>query len=111
MGAAFTANALSSAYGSRAGMGIFNPSLSIPWCRNEAAPWQAATACGLYAHRVTDRTRNLSDCVRGGVYPSSLFTATGKDRVPSADLFPGSQARAGSNRARRERRRISTTIL
>src|SRR6266478_1970125 len=106
----FTASDSFSEFGSRVETAIFSPSRSMPWCRDEAAPGQAATG-GLYAHRVTDRTWDFSDCVRGGVHPASLFATTGKDGIPIADLFPGSQARAGSDRARRERCRISTAIL
>src|SRR5882724_178721 len=110
MAARFTASVSFSEFGSRVETAISSPSRSMPWCRNEEALGQAA-ASGLYAHRVTDRSRNLSYCVRGGVHPASLFATTGKDGIPIADLFPGSQARAGSDRARRERCRISTAIL
>src|SRR5712664_3419871 len=106
----FTASVSFSEFGRRVETAIFSPSRSIPWCRNQSAPGPAAGG-GLYAHRVTDRSGNLSYCVRGGVHPASLFATTGKDGIPIADLFPGSQARAGSDRARRERRRISTAIL
>src|SRR6266446_8618016 len=106
----FTASVSFSEFGSWVDTAIFSPSHLMPWCRDEAAPGQAA-AGGLYAHRVTNRARNLSYCMRGGVHPASLIATTGKDGIPIADLFPGSQARAGSDRARRERRRISTAIL
>src|SRR6266850_2914313 len=94
----FTASVSFSEFGSRVETAIFSPSRSMPWCRDEAAPGPAA-AGGLYAHRVTDRSRNLSYCVRGGVHAASLIATKGKDGIPSIDFFPGSQARAGSDRA------------
>src|SRR6266403_1198143 len=98
MAPGFTASDSFSEFGSWVETAIFSPSRLMPWCRNEEASGQAA-AGGLYAHRVTDRSRNLSYCVRGGVHPAGLFATTGKDGIPITDFFPGSQARAGSDRA------------
>src|SRR6267143_575131 len=97
MAVAFTASASSLGCGNRAGTAIFSPSRSIPWCRNEAAPGHVA-AGGLYTHRVDDRSGNFSYCLWCGVHVAELFATAGKDGIPSADLLPGSQARAGPDR-------------
>src|SRR6267143_4682107 len=90
-------NALSLEFASKAETDIFCPSHSIPWCRNEAASGQVA-AGGLYAHRVDDRSGNFSYCMWCGVHAAELFATAGQDGIPSADLLPGSQARAGPDR-------------
>src|SRR6267142_520789 len=91
-------------------MAISSPLRWIRWWRSEADPEQIASI-GINAHRIDRGPRNFSPRLRRRVYLTWHLTAALPDRVSSLGLIPGGASRIGSDRARRQRCRLSAANL
>src|SRR5437660_5888993 len=106
----YTANALSSEYGSRAGTATFRRLRLKLWWKNEAGH-RHHPARRIYAHRIVGRSGNISFDHWSGVHSPGEFATTLPDRIASAEFVSGSAAWTGPDRERRQRFRLSAAKL
>src|SRR6266581_3463827 len=109
-GQPFPVNALSLEYGSRAATAIFSRSLSTLWWKNDAGHHHYSGR-GIYAHRTACLSGYISCNHWSGVHSAELLATALPGRNTSTELLPGSPARPGPNRARRQRCRLSPAHL